>query len=219
METKNVSAQIADIAQNYQYKEPPTFLVTVQDWITWLLRTIADFLGSFKIIIPGLSDTSTVTSVMQFLLYLAGIAAAGTVMYLVWNRLGYLNNQTQLARGGKAITQTLLDSSGWRTEAAELAAQGQWKDACRATYLSLLRLLSEKHIAEFSPTRTNYEYLYLLASYSTLQQGFREVASLVEAIWFGGVDASRSDYQFCLAKVDELSNEVETLAAAKVLKA
>jgi hypothetical protein len=209
METKNITAQIAEVAKNYDYKEPPSFLVMFQDWIAYVLRTISDFLGSFKIIIPGLSDVSTVSSIMQFLLYLAGIAAAGAVMYLVWNRLGYLNTQTQLARGGKAITQSLLDSAGWRNEAGELATKAEWRDACRAIYLSLLRLLSEKHIAEFAPTRTNYEYFYMLASHPRLQHGFREVASRVESIWFGGADASESDYQYCLAKVDELSGEVE----------
>ena len=209
MEVKDVTAQIAEVAKQYQYKEAPSFLVMFQDWITWVLRTISDFLSSFRILIPGLSDTRTVSSIMQFLLYLAGIVAAGAVMYLVWHRLGDLKIQSQLARGGKAVTQTLLDSSGWRTEAADLAAKGQWKDACRAIYLSLLRLLAEKQIAEFSVTRTNYEYFYVLAPYPALQQGFREIASLVESIWFGGANASQADYDYCVHQAAELSSEVE----------
>jgi hypothetical protein len=221
MEMRDITPQIGEVAKRYDYHEPPSFLVSLQDWIAWALRAVSDFLASFKIIIPGLADTSTVSSIMQLLLYLAGIIAAAAVMYLVWTRLGYLNKQTQLARGGSSITQSLLDSNGWRAESESFAQRSQWKDACRAIYFSTLRLLSERNIADFSPSRTNYEYWYVLADYPTLQIAFRELASRVESIWFGGRIPEQSDYEYCVSKVNMLAQEAEHLAEnrqSKVLR-
>jgi hypothetical protein len=214
MEIKNVTPQISQIATQYQYHDPPGFLVSLQDFILHVMRVISDFLGSFKIVIPGLSDTSTVSSIMQFLLYSAGVAGAAAVMWVLWTRLGYLNDQSRLARGGKAIVQTLLDSSGWKSEADKFAAAGEWKDACRAVYLSLLRLFAESKITEFSPTRTNYEYYYVLAGHPNIQSGFRQLAEKVESIWFGGAQAEQADYDFCRQKVEELSTEINARGAA-----
>src|SRR5439155_15756948 len=105
MKIGDITPQIAEVARKYEYHEPPDFLarllVWLQDFISHVLRAFSDFLNSFRIVVPGLSDSRTVSSIMQILLYLAGIAAAAGIMYVLWNRLGYLKRLSAVATRGK----------------------------------------------------------------------------------------------------------------------
>src|SRR5207302_11114168 len=100
-------------------------------------------------------------------------------------------------------------------EAGQLAEKQEWKNACRALYLSVLRLFAERDICEFMPARTNYEYYYVLARYPGLQGGFEDLATRVERIWFGGAEALSSDYDTCLSAHADLSREAEGIAARR----
>jgi hypothetical protein len=180
----------------------------MQDLIGQGLRWLNDLFGTIHIKVPGLADSSAASSVMQWLLYGAGIAGAVICLALLWARLSQLKKQSEGSRKHVSSITRVLDSSGWQKEAEQLATASKWREACRALYLSFLQLLHERGISEFVPTRTNYEYWHALAKHSSLQRRFRTLVNPVEAIWFGSQPASQNDYKLCLTALKDLQSEV-----------
>lgn len=211
---KEVSADIAVVAQSYRYHNPPEILLKMQDLASQLLRWLSDLFGSLRIKVPGLADSSMASSVMQILLYGAGLVGACFAVYLVWRRLRDLKIQNERARRPVSSTIKLLNASGWQQEAEQLAADGLFREACRALYLSCLQLLHERGIAEFVATRTNYEYWYVLARHSLLQQRFRALVNPVELLWFGSKQATQDDYLICLKALRDFQVEVAAVTPA-----
>lgn len=202
---KDIELEIAAVAARYHYPKPPDFLIRLQEWIQIALRWLSDLFSSFRIILPGLTDTSSVSNVMQILLFLSGVLCAAAIIYFCWTAMTQLSVQRTLARKEQQTALRLLDAAGWRQEAEALAAGRKWKEACRALYLSSLRVFHERKILEFMPTRTNYEYWYALGHHQLLAQEFRHLADRVELVWFGNRLADSSDYDRCRELLDEIS--------------
>ncbi len=212
MNFSEIYRQIAQVALGYNYKKPPDLLVKIQEWIGRILRLIDDWLNSLQIKVPGLTDSRMAANILQVILWIVGIACLILLLLAVWSRLKQLKMQTQLARQGQTISGQLLDAAAWRTESQRLADAGNFKEACRASYFSALRLLDEKKIVEFSVTRTNYEYWYALAKSQPLAKTFRALAQLVEYVWFGNGQAEKAHYQESIALLCQIETETESMA-------
>lgn len=204
MDFQDVSPQLEKLAGEFNYKDPPDFLVRLQDMVSYILRAIADFLKQFRISIPG-TDTSAVGNFMQILLVILGAICLFVILYLMFKRMRQLREQAQIAKLGALSLEEILDSAGWKQKAEELAKARLFKDACRAVYLSVIYLLDEKQVLNFAPTRTNYEYYYALAGKDNLQRGFRRLSDLVEIMWFGNYVAEENDFNDCM----QLSASIE----------
>jgi len=209
MDFRDISPQIAEVAKGYDYQKPPDMLVLLQELVDRVLRFINDLLASLHIFVPGLADTSMVGNVMQLLLYVVGAICVGGLIFAVWSRMRHLRLQSQLARKGQTASEALLDARGWRIEAGKLSQSGLHKEACRALYLSLLRLLDESGALEYTPTRTNYEYWYALKNFQPLANCFKKIAVEVEAVWFGNGEANADIYTKCLCWLDEAEADIK----------
>jgi hypothetical protein len=215
MNFSEIYPQIAQVAMSYNYKKPPDLLVKIQEWIEKALRWLSDWLNSIQIKVPGLTDSRMASTVLQVILWLIGAVCLVLLLVALWNHLKHLKLQTQLARKGQTISGQLLDASAWRSEGQRLAAGGNFKEACRASYFSALRLLDEKKIVEFSPTRTNYEYWYALAKTKILAQDFRSLSYLVEMVWFGNRQADKADYEESISLLKLIESEAEAHTAVE----
>lgn len=219
MDFRDITPFIAEVAKNYRYHEPPALLVYVQEFITKLRRWIYELLSNLHMAFPKFSaNTSMVGNVMEVLLLIAGAIAIILLIYFAWRRMGQLNAQALRARRGEAESETLLDAAGWKTQATELANKSDYRFACRALYLSLLKRLDEKGVLEFIPTRTNYEYWYALSQDRQIALRFRDIANIVESAWFGNHDATAADYEDCYKKLEEAEAAIEE-SASKTLAA
>jgi hypothetical protein len=205
MEFQDVTPQLEKLASEFQYKDPPDFLIRLQELVSYILRAIADFLKQFKISLPGMADTSAVGNVMQVLIVIIGVICLILVLILMSSRMKHLRAQANLAKRGASSLEEILDSAGWKLKGEELARERLFKDACRAVYLSVIYALDEKKILAFTPTRSNYEYFYALHGKQGLQTGFRKLADLVEEMWFGNLHAAQEDYDNCV----QISNSLE----------
>jgi hypothetical protein len=215
MNFSEIYPQIAQVAISYDYKKPPDLLVKIQQWIEKVLRLINDWLNSLQIKVPGLTDSRMASTVLQVVLWLIGALCLTLLLAALWNRLKQLKLQTQMARKGQTVSGQLLDASAWRCEGERLAADGNFKEACRASYFSALRLLDEKKILEFSATRTNYEYWYALAKSQQLAQRFRALSHLVELVWFGKSQANKTDYEESMNLLKQIEIESEAIATTE----
>jgi hypothetical protein len=190
-----ISNQIARVAANYSYKQPPDILIQFQNAVQSLLRFIHDFLAAWHIDLQVMSDTRMASNVMQILLWIAGAICLILFIWAMWGRLNQLQHHAQLARNGQSAINEILDSAGWKEQAQSLAAQEKWREACRAVYFACLRNMDESKILEYSPSRSNYEYFYSLTRKPIIAKDFRRLANLVEAVWFGKRTATQEDFE------------------------
>ncbi len=223
MNPKDIAPEIAAIAGRYSYKKPPDILVQIQEWIDKAWRFVTDLLSSLRIHVPGMSDTNVVGNIMQVLVLLVGAVCLFAIIFFAMKRMSQLNAQSQLAKKGQSAAHRMLDATGWKNEAAQLALKEDWREACRAIYMSSLRTLHESSVIEFAPTRTNYEYWYALAPRSeTLARSFKSLANQVELIWFGNKLATSSDFEACstqLSRVEEECHFIKENTAREIARA
>ena len=103
MDFRDIDPIIRQIAVSYQYGKPPTILLFVQDLLSKIRRFLSDLLQNLHLQIPGLSaNTQMVGNLMQFLLLLAGAIAVVALLFVAWQRMGALNQQTQKAGAAKS---------------------------------------------------------------------------------------------------------------------
>jgi len=203
----DVRPQIAEVASAYDFREPPDFIVSAQQWLATALRWLQNLLDTLRVHLPGGADTKAVGTLMQFALYAAGILGLLIMMAVVVGRI----RQTSRARRKRvsgALAETIVDSRGWKAEADRLASAGEWRGSCRALYLSLLRSLDERGITPYAPTKTNYEYWYALARHPAIQMPFRELANRVEVIWFGDKAAGQEDFEYCQQRLVRAEEDI-----------
>jgi hypothetical protein len=210
----DITAKIAEVARSYDFREPPDIILTAQNWLALLLRWLIDFLESLHIILPGSADSKMVGTLMQVLLYASGFAGGMVLIAVALIRIRRIRSKQRLSSIRGSATESLLDSAGWKAEAARLAGSSDWRGACRALYLSLLRNLDEKKVSPYAPTKTNYEYWYALARYPSLQLAFRQLAYSVEAIWFGQQTAGADDYARCAEQLTAAEQEASRVSPA-----
>ncbi len=215
MPFQDISKELSQLSSEYQYHEPPDFLVKIQELLSQLLRAVSDFLRHLHIQVPGMANTSIVGDTLQFVLIGIGAICAIALLFFMWTRMKQLNMQAARARRGATSLDLELDSAGWKGQAREFHRHGKYREAIRSLYLSLLHLLDEKEVLNYAPTRSNYEYFYALTDSRSLQLGFRSLTDRVELVWFGDHDARDVDYRFCLETLTRLEAEVEQLVSVR----
>lgn len=216
MKYQDVSKALTEMSGNYQFKDPPQILVSLQDFVAKMLRNLVDFLRQFKIDFGDIADTKSVGNVMQIIIVAGMVVVLIMVVYTLSRRFKDLQKQAQLARVGLASGMEILDSKAWKLRAQEYAQNQNWKDACRAVYMSSLYLMDENSVLSFVATRTNYEYYYALSSFKKIRQPFRELVNIVERIWFGDETAEASDYDDCIKFLNEMESEISVRVAEKI---
>ncbi|HEY9715514.1 MAG TPA: DUF4129 domain-containing protein [Chroococcales cyanobacterium] len=205
---KDITPEISRVASQYRFSKPPDFLVFLQELLEKINKGINDLLSLLHIHPFMMNDASAVANGMQTFLLLAGILAVAVIVYFAFTRMKQLTQESRLATKGQDAAEHLFDSAGWREEAERLAGQRHYKEACRASYLALLRLLDEQSILEFMPTRSNYEYWYALASREELARDFKKLSDLVDLVWFGNKLAGPQDYQLCRDRLERITSYI-----------
>lgn len=216
MKYQEVSKPLSQMSSDYQFKDPPEFLITAQDYLARIIRNIIDFLRQFKIDFGNIADTKSVGDIMQVLIIAVMVVVILLVLFTLYKRMNDLQRQAQLARVGLASGLEVLDSKAWRMRAQEHADISDWREACRAVYMSSLYLMDENGVLKFGPTRTNYEYYYALSSFKKLRQPFRDLVNITEGIWFGNDTATKDEYDKCLVHLNKMETEIAQKAKEKV---
>ena len=216
MEAKNIAKEIAAVAKDYDYQQPPGLMVKVQEIITSIIRAINDLLNMIELPQTGSSDTKLVGDLLHVLLVIVAAVAIIVVGFVIVRRLKYLESQRKIARGELIVGESALDSRGWRNFAEKKFKEKSTKEACRAIYMSCLHLLDEDKIAVFAPTKTNYEYFYALKQKPTIAQHFRPLVDNVELIWFGNKEAAEGDYNNCLRLLGEIEQAVALISPKEI---
>jgi hypothetical protein len=83
----------------------------------------------------------------------------------------------------------------WLEEARRAAQAGQWREAIHLLYWASISRLESKRLWPADRARTPREYLALVAPDDPRQPGLATLTGNFERVWYGGRNASESDYQ------------------------
>lgn len=72
--------------------------------------------------------------------------------------------------------------------------QLNYKKAIRLMYLYALKLLADRHVIEWQPSKTNHEYVYEIQNHGFLQQ-FSQLGYYFEYVWYGDFRAEIVHYK------------------------
>ena len=71
--------------------------------------------------------------------------------------------------------------------------QLNYKKAIRLMYLYALKLLSDQHVIDWQPSKTNHDYVYEIQDQGFLQQ-FSQLGYYFEYVWYGDFSAEVTHY-------------------------
>lgn len=214
VEFKDISQPLADIGSHYHFHKSPPMLEKLLNFVASLVRAFHEFWRNLFGHHGQSLDSRSISHFFQFVIIAVGITAVLFIIVMMVRRLSTQRKTTAKTIRGASAVEEILDSSGWKQHASKLAKQGDHRGACRAIYLSLLQKLDENGIAQFAPTKTNYEYAYLLSKHPDIQQRFKRLSGLVEVIWFGNKTADEADYNEAVQELDEVSARITGVGAS-----
>lgn len=165
----------------------------------WLLRQLADFfrwLGSLHEVSPPL-----------FWLLLVGCLVALAAM------LALMAYQVRAAFGGGRGGRVAADrqaaervrlSAAYRDESDRRAAEGDYTEAVRFLFLSLVYRLDERGRVSFHKEYTNREYLELVGDRLHARDALRVLVDTLDDHWYAQRPCGRAQYERCRAEYDRL---------------
>lgn len=166
-------------------------LAKVQDWFLRLLLGM-DRLGTHH---PWLAPLIEWTC---FLL------AAGGLVFSIRRTLA--RSDLRIALGAGAMPSwSGRESTDWARLGEEHANAGRWRDAVHCLYWAAIASLESRRAWRPNPTRTPREYLQLLPP-STAGSALRELTRILERVWYGGAEATETDFNAALAALSTIAS-------------
>jgi Domain of unknown function (DUF4129) len=95
-------------------------------------------------------------------------------------------------------------SASHRAEALRRAGLGEYTEAIRYLFLSLVYFFDESGRVSFQRAYTNREYLRLFADRPRVQDDLRVFVDTLDRDWYGERPTTREQYDACLALYDSL---------------
>jgi len=167
-------------------------------WLQRQLRALLEWLG-------GLRGKAPVA--FWLLIFLCGLALGALLLFLFHRvrRAFYVGEAATPGRAERAERQQL--SLAFREEAGRRAARGEFTEAVRFLFLSLVYHFDESGRVLFRQSATNREYLGLLADRPEVAGGLRVFVDALDEHWYGERPADERQYRDCLALFESLSRQ------------
>jgi hypothetical protein len=165
----------------------------------WLLRQLRDFflwLGSLH---EG--------SPLLFWLILVGclVALAALLVLMAYQiRSAFGGGGRDRAAARDAAAQRIRLSTAHKAEADRRAAAGDYTEAVRFLFLSLVYRLDERGRVSFHKEYTNREYLELVGERLHVRDALRVLVDALDDHWYAQRPCGRERYEACLAVYDRL---------------
>lgn len=90
---------------------------------------------------------------------------------------------------------TSINADQLRTQASVCAEKGEYREAIRYLYLSLLLFLDQNKLIRYRLSKTNHEYLQEFRRQETGLESFYSLVSFFEGKWYGMEPCSNMDYR------------------------
>jgi hypothetical protein len=169
----------------------PEFGAKVDDFWRRLWQKIAEFLGSLS----GLQDTAPVVYWLLIVICLSLLAFL--VIHIIWSVRGVL-----FVGAGGSEAETSAEtrgrlSIGYRDEAHRRAAAGEYTEAIRFLFLSLVYRFDESGRVLFPRAYTNREYLSLFEGRAPMRSQLQVFVDALDEYWYGQRTVAQEQYERC----------------------
>lgn len=163
------------------------------DWLVLLVRPLAEFFAWLGTLYTG--------APLLFWVLLVGcvLALVGMVALITYQvRAAFAGGG---GRAAAARAERVRRSAEYRAEADRRAAAGDYTEAVRFLFLSLVYRLDERGRVGFRTAYTNREYLALVGDRAEL----RVMVDVLDDHWYGQTPCGRDRYDACRAVYDRLA--------------
>lgn len=168
------------------YSQPPTVAESLWDrflrWLNWIFST--------------LFEKATTTNLGQFLMY-TGLLIAIIILIMMILKVNAFRVFYSGADTGKLAYQVFheniheMDFDNLLQEATD---KKEYRLATRLVFLYALKLLSDHHLIDFTPGKTNHDYVAELQP-GELKTGLNELSFYFDYAWYGNFAITEGQYQ------------------------
>jgi hypothetical protein len=166
--------------------DDPDWLMRLLEW----LRPFFDWLGSLWLAAPFLF----------WLLLIGCIVVLGLLLfYIGWSVRRAFFAERSLRAGERADARRAQLSQAYWEEARRRAEQGDYTEAIRFLFLSLVYRFDERGRVRIHEAYTNREYLSLFADRPAVYDKLRVFVDTLDHYWYGQRATDEPQYEQCLA--------------------
>lgn len=170
---------------NYQYIMPPN---ERKNWIKMMWNTffrwLVSVLGN-----EGFAWLALIT------IAIVGVVGLGFALYGIFGIQKtmpvYLNERDPMSY---KVYQEGIHHDNFDTQIEQALLDKNYKKAVRLLYLFTLKIFSDHKLIEWSPSKTNHDYLGELRKDSILE-GFRTLSFIFEFVWYGDFKADQTHFE------------------------
>jgi uncharacterized membrane protein len=168
--------------------DPSIFLRPLRDFFAWL--------GSLYGAAPVLFWVMLVGCLIALVLMIA---------LIVYQVKGVFAGRDRMRGGASSDAHRERVSAAYRDEADRRAAAGDYTEAVRFLFLSLVYRLDERGRVNFQKAYTNREYLALVGDRLPAPDTVRLLVDTLDDHWYGQTPCDRRRYDECRAVYDRLA--------------
>lgn len=168
------------------YEQPPTVAESLWDrfkqWLAWFFST--------------LFENAATTDLGRLIMYLlAGILLIVVIMMLLKvNAFKVFYSGADQAKQTYQVFHENIHEMDFEKLIQEAAEKNEFRLATRLIFLHALKLLSDKHLIDFNPGKTNHDYVEELKN-QDLKTGLNELSFFFDYAWYGNFSISDTQFQ------------------------
>jgi hypothetical protein len=182
----------------------------VSEWIEYVSTSAFD-----KILGTGLSLSNTVQDVLLWIAWIIFSLTMGWLGLLLFRaaRSSLIDFwASRILKGAKIIASSsvmpVYSVDQWLKKARAFQSEGNYTEACRALYMGMLQLLSDRQLISQQYSRTDGEYRYLVKNLAGVK-AYQVLLDTHEQLCFSDRLVSSEMFHTCQSAYSEISGEVK----------
>ncbi|MFO0809515.1 MAG: DUF4129 domain-containing protein [Gemmataceae bacterium] len=170
--------------------------------VNWWLIALKPLIAFFR----WLGTLSSVDPILFWVIFIGSLLLLVLMILLIVFQLRSAFATSSRRPGAKAAAaERARRSAECRALATDCAARGDYTEAVRQLFLSLVYLYDEKGRINFRQAYTNREYLGLLDDQRDARAGLQLFVDALDDHWYGQSPTDRSLYEACRVRYEALA--------------
>ena len=171
---------------NLNYRQPPTIAESLWDrfkqWLAWFLESL------FK--------NTTTTNLGRVIMYtIAGVLLVVVIMMLLKvNAFKVFYSGADQSKQTYQIFYENIHEMNFEKLIEDATEKKEFRLATRLIFLHALKLLSDKHLIDFNPGKTNHDYVEELKT-SDIKTGLNDLSFYFDYAWYGNFTINDTQFQ------------------------
>lgn len=192
---EQIRRQLSEVLARPEFSPPKSF--SLWRWFGETLGKFFRWLGTLWTANPPLFWIVLIGCIALLVLMV------GLIVFQVRTALG--GGRGRAKSGAASAAERVRRSRACRDEALQRAAAGEYTEAIRYLFLSLVYRFDESGRVSFQKAYTNREYLSLLDARLPVREQLRVFVDTLDDHWYGQRPSDRPQYERCLEIYEQLA--------------